>query len=69
MTLQLQGTELTAIPPCPIKQFMHFSGSQPFETREPLKNCLGRGLPLKTVPWKIAKIGLFVCLYPKKIKK
>ena len=25
---------------------------------------LGRGPPVKIVPWKIAKISLFVCLYP-----
>src|SRR6218665_2575096 len=30
---------------------------------------LGRGPPLKIVAWKIAKICLFVCLYPCKIKK
>src|SRR6218665_3676988 len=30
---------------------------------------LGRGPPLTIVPWKIAKIGLFVCLYPCKLKK
>jgi len=30
---------------------------------------LSRGPPLKIVPWKIAKIGLFVCLYSYKIKK
>ena len=30
---------------------------------------LGRGPPLKIVSWKITKIGLFVCLYHKKIKK
>jgi len=32
-----------------------------------ISKMLSRRPPL--VPWKIAKIGLFVCLYPCKIKK
>ena len=28
----------------------------------------GHRQPLKIVPWKIAKIGLFVCLYPCQMK-
>ena len=30
--------------------------------------ALGRRPPLKIVPWKIAKIGMFVCLYAKKVE-
>jgi len=43
-----------------------------WDSRTTYKFCLlslGRRPLLKIVPWKIAKIGLFVCLYPCKMKK